>query len=114
MKKLLILSFLILPILGITAATTELPKSLNLKFDASVAVKRTIHLPYAEVFSVPMEMVYSKDNYILWRCPSQFVKDFPTKYITGKNFNYFVYKNGKFHMTVTDMNKESVYKFFAE
>lgn len=114
MKKLLILSLIISSAIGLSAATTDLPKNASAKWDINAGVKSTVQLPYAEVYSVPMEEVYSKDNYILWRCPAQFVKDFPAKYITGKNFNYFVYKNGKFHMTVTEMNKESVYKFFAE
>jgi hypothetical protein len=113
MKKLLILSVLVSLAFGLSANTTNLPKDTAGKAETSPIVKNIVQLPYAEMNAVTMEKVYSKDEYVLWKCPSHLVKDFPASYITGKKFNYFVYKNGKFHMTVTEMNKDSVYRFFV-
>lgn len=113
MKKLSILSVLVVMVGLLTAATSDLPKYTSDESN-STPVKRVFYLPYAEVPSVTMEKVFSKDEYVLWKCPSKFVKDFPGNNIIGKSFNYFVYKNGKFHLTVTELNKESVYNFFSE
>lgn len=61
-----------------------------------------------------MEKVYSKNVYSLWRCKSQNVTTFPGQKIKGELYNYFVYKYGKFHMTVTEMNKNCVFDFFTD
>ncbi len=114
MRKLAILSVLVFITGLLTAATTDLPKDTSVSGTASSAIRSSIYLPYAEDATVSMQKVLSKDEYVLWKCPAGLVKDFPGKNITGKSYNYFVYKNGKFHMTVTDMNKDSVYRFFAE
>jgi hypothetical protein len=73
----------------------------------------SLNLPWASSPSVKMEKVYSKDEYSLWKCPANFVTSFPGQSIQGKIHNYFVYKNGKFHLTVTKMNKSSVFSFFT-
>lgn len=114
MKKLSILAVLVVMAGFLTAATSDLPKDTAGGSSNSTVVKNGIYLPYAETSAVTMEKVYSKDDYVLWKCPANLVKDFPGKNITGKSFNYFVYKSGKFHLTVTEMNKESVYQFFSE
>jgi len=114
MKKLSILAVLVVMAGFLTAATSDLPKDTAGGSSNSEVIRNGVYLPYAESSAVTMEKVYSKDDYVLWKCPSKLVKDFPGEGITGKSFNYFVYKNGKFHMTVTEMNKESVYRFFAE
>jgi hypothetical protein len=113
MKKLSILAVLVVMAGFLTAATSDLPKD-TAGGNNTVVVKNGIYLPYAATSSVTMEKVYSKDEYVLWKCPARLVKNFPGKSITGKSFNYFVYKNGEFHLTVTEMNKESVYQFFSE
>ncbi len=113
MKKLVILSILVIFTGILTAATSDLPKDTATS-TSSPTVKTEIYFPYAISSSVTMEKVFSKDEYVLWKYPAKFVKDFPGKNITGKTFNYFVYKNGKFHMTVTELNKESVFNFFSQ
>ncbi len=114
MKKLSILAIFVVMAGLLTAATSDLPKDTAIGSTNSKVVTTGINFPYAATSVVNMEKVYSKDDYVLWKCPSKVVKDFPGQSIIGKTYNYFVYKNGEFHMTVTEMNKESVYRFFAE
>lgn len=76
--------------------------------------KTQLVLPWADFNSVDMELVSFKNEYTLWKCQASEVKYYPGERIKGENFNYFVYKNGKFHLTVTEMNKSSVYSFFAK
>ncbi len=71
-------------------------------------------LPWADNSPVNMVKVYSKGEYSIWKCKSQNVTRYPGKNIKGEEYNYFVYKNGKFHMTVTEMNKDSVFAFFSK
>jgi hypothetical protein len=73
-----------------------------------------LNFPWADAQSVIMEKVYSKDEYSLWKCESQIVTNFPGQKIHGKLYHYFVYKNGRFHLTVTEMNKECVFSFFTD
>ncbi len=73
-----------------------------------------LQFPWANDPSVIMEKVYSKNEYSLWKCKSKKVTNFPGHKIQGNLFNYFVYKNDKFHLTVTEMNKECVFDFFTE
>jgi hypothetical protein len=113
MKKFAILLVLVFTGVVLSASTADLPRDTAGKSSPNTIVKNSVQLPYAVENVVVMEKVYSKDEYVLWKCPAKYVNDFPVSYITGKNFNYFVYKNGQFHMTVTEMNKESVYKFFV-
>jgi hypothetical protein len=70
-------------------------------------------LPYSSYGKAMMEMVYTKDEYSLWKCPSSSVTNFPGTSITGNTYNYFVYKNGNFHLTVNENNKNDVYQFLT-
>ena len=77
-------------------------------------VVQQLEAPYSLTQIVPMQEVISKDSYELWKCPAEFISNYPGVKITGKSYHYFVYKNGKFHMTVNEINKESVYMFFTD
>ncbi|PLX05753.1 MAG: hypothetical protein C0596_18840 [Marinilabiliales bacterium] len=71
-------------------------------------------LPYSSSGVAVMEKVISKDEYTLYKCPSSYVTNFPGQSITGKNYNYFVYKNNEFHMTVNENNKNDIYNFLTK
>lgn len=70
--------------------------------------------PYSSTKVVTIEEVFSKSDYTLVRIPSSEVTNFPGASITGNSYNYFVYKNGTFHLTVNENNKKDVYKFFSK
>ncbi len=70
--------------------------------------------PYSSNGIVSLEEVYSKSDYTLVRVPSSEVTHFPGSSITGNSYNYFVYKNGDFHLTVNENNKNDVYRFFSK
>lgn len=73
-----------------------------------------LFLPYADSNHVEMTKLSERDEYSLWKCPAHFVCKKPSFATTGKSYNYFVFKNGEFHLTVTDFNKSDVYKFFTK
>ncbi len=73
-----------------------------------------LFLPYAKNDYADMQLVTIKNEYSLWKCNSKFVINYPLNNITGKTYNYFVYKNGEFHLTVNDFNKNNVYMFFTD
>lgn len=70
--------------------------------------------PWSDAPTVSMEKVFSKNDYSLWKCEAQVVTNFPGCKIQGNTYNYFVYKNNRFHLTVTEMNKQCVFNFFNE
>ncbi len=73
----------------------------------------TLFMPYAENSTAEMMLVKTKGEYSLWKCPGKLVTKYPLRAITGRSYNYFVYKNGEFHLTVNEMNKDKVYLFFT-
>ncbi len=73
----------------------------------------TLMMPYSDHQIIEMQRIISKDDYTLYKCPSQYITKYPTKSITGNSYHYFVYKNGEFHLTVNEFNKDKVYKFFV-
>ncbi len=73
-----------------------------------------LFLPYAKNNHAYMHLISTKGEYALWKCNSKFVINYPLSNITGKTYNYFVYKNGEFHLTVNDFNKDNVYLFFTD
>ena len=76
-------------------------------------VVQTKIIPYSIPNFVEMQKVAERDKYELWKVPSNLIRPIPGQRMVGKSFNYFVFRDGKFHLTVTEMNKESVYKFFS-
>ncbi len=71
-------------------------------------------VPYSSAGAEVMQKVYTKDEYVLWKCPSSAITRFPGQSITGKDYNYFVFKNGMFHLTVNENNKNDVFKFLTQ
>ena len=72
-----------------------------------------MYFPYSKNESIQLELIYTKNEYTLWRCQAKLVNSYPGKSITGKEYNYFVYKNGKFHLTVNNYNKSDIYNYFV-
>ena len=70
--------------------------------------------PYSKEKAIQMELIHSKNEYTLWRCQGKLVDNYPGKSITGKEYNYFVYKNGEFHLTVNNYNKSDIYNYFTK
>lgn len=70
-------------------------------------------MPYSDFSAIEMRKIISKNEYSLYKCPGYYINNYPTNYITGKSYHYFVYKNGEFHLTVNEFNKDKVYKFFV-
>ncbi len=88
---------------------------LNTSLDKSLIPKiETMYMPYTESKTAEMRLVKTKGEYTIWKCPSIYVTKYPLPTITGRSYNYFVYKNGEFHLTVNEMNKEKVYLFFTD
>ncbi|PLX06229.1 MAG: hypothetical protein C0596_17275 [Marinilabiliales bacterium] len=117
MKTIATISIILLSITGVFAINDQNPevkKNPKAQQNSEIEINRAnLILPWADNSPVEMEKVYTKDNYVLWKCKSENVNQFPGYKIKGTVFNYFIYKNGKFHMTVTEMNKTSVYNFFT-
>ncbi|MBN2779401.1 MAG: hypothetical protein JXR36_17350 [Bacteroidales bacterium] len=76
------------------------------------AKESIMYFPYSKKESIQMELIHSKNEYTLWRCQGKLVDNYPGKSITGKEYNYFVYKNGEFHLTVNNYNKNDIYNYF--
>ncbi|MBN2779400.1 MAG: hypothetical protein JXR36_17345 [Bacteroidales bacterium] len=111
MKKSLI-SILIVVVFAASSFAANKSETSSPKMESqNVSVQ---FLPYANNGAVLMEKVISKGEYTLWKCPDQYVTNFPGQSITGKNFHYFVYKNNNFHMTVNENNKNDIYKFLTQ
>lgn len=113
MKYTILLSIALFAFTSIFADETDVPKVFETKAETKILLKRNLEMPWANTQTVKMQKVYSKDAYTLWKCPAELVNNYPGVRITGKDFNYFVFKNGSFHLTVNEMNKESVYTFFT-
>lgn len=86
-------------------------EKLITNFNVSVDL---LQVPYSTSKSACMQKVYSKGDYSLWKVPANEIVAYPNKNITGVSFNYFVYKSDNFHLTVNELNKSDVYKFFTE
>lgn len=106
----LILTANIVCVSGASSADNESTANINIpKFSINLML-----LPYADSSYVEMVQVASRDEYSLWKCPANNVSNKPTEFAIGTSYNYFVYKNDKFHLTVTEFNKDDVYKFFTD
>ncbi len=114
MKTIATISIIILSITGLFAFEGQNPETSSPSKIYKNGASVELFLPWANNSTVKMEKVYSKDEYSLWKCESQNVTNYPGSKITGEVYNYFIYKNGKFHMTVTDMNKNNVFRFFSK
>lgn len=113
MKNLFLTLILGISVLGSNAENDE-QCPLNGSFNESITQKiETMYMPYADSNTAEMSLVKTKGEYTLWKCPSKYVTKYPLRTITGRSYNYFVYKNGEFHLTVNEMNKEIVYLFFT-
>lgn len=116
MKKIAAISFLFLLTICLYAydfKNIEEPSPYASLSSYTNGASANLIFPWSDNPRVNMEKVYSKGQYSLWKCKSQNVNKFPGCKIKGKTFNYFVYKKGKFHMTVTEMNKNCVFEFFT-
>jgi hypothetical protein len=71
-------------------------------------------LPYGISDLIPMVEIISNGEYSIFRTESKFVGNIPSCQPVGKNYHYFVYKDGKFLMTVNECNKDKVYNYFVE
>ena len=72
-----------------------------------------LRIPYSKGFIAQPEYVISKEQYSLWRVKSEQIRDIPGCSAIGESYHYFVFKNGKFLLTVNECNKENIYKFFV-
>jgi hypothetical protein len=112
MKK-LALTIALLSIAGIIGLFAN-PQELTSKFENSLTVTvKKLSMPYSSVGKIEMEKVYQKGNYVLYRCQENVVDKFPGANLAGKTFKYFVYKNNKLHLSVTENNKQDVYRYFS-
>jgi hypothetical protein len=114
MKTIITLSIVFLTITSSFAINTNVSKVDTATNTSIIIFNQNLNLPWANNSAVVMDKVISKDEYTLWRCESNNVKNYPGQNITGKSYNYFVYKNNKFHLTVNEMNKANVYTFFLD
>ena len=105
MKFAVLLSIVILSVTSLFANTEPM---------SNIDSEKKIRVPWANATEVNMQEVFSKGSYSLWKCPSELIDNYPGEKITGISFNYFVYKNNKFHLTVNEMNKTSVFEFFTD
>ncbi|PLX06228.1 MAG: hypothetical protein C0596_17270 [Marinilabiliales bacterium] len=114
MKKLVIISIFLFSVATLFGSETDVPKVNELRPETSIMITKYQTLPWANLDVINMQKVYSKDSYTLWKCTAYLITNFPGEHILGNKYNYFVFKNGSFHMTVTEMNKQSVYDFFTK
>lgn len=70
-------------------------------------------LPYTMNQRACMKKVTSQGEYSLWKVPADEVISYQSVEITGRSYNYFVYKENQFHFTVNESNKNHVYNFFT-
>lgn len=86
-------------------------QDLVLNYNVTVDV---LPLPHSSLSFACMQKVYTKGQYSLWKVRAGEVDRYPHSFITGNSYNYFVYKGDRFHMTVNNLNKNDVYRFFVE
>ncbi len=119
MKKSVYILFFVFVSLFLKAEVEDFPKKsggesvIEYSVTLSNPVVQTKIIPYSIPNYVEMQKVAERNNYELWRVPANLIRPIPGQRMVGKSFNYFVFRDGKFHLTVTEMNKEAVYKFFS-
>lgn len=77
-----------------------------------VRVVNTLEMPWAKLGLAQSEWVISKGEYAVWRVNAISLRDIPSCSPVGISYHYFVYKNGKFLLTVNDCNKDKVFDYF--
>ena len=75
--------------------------------------QKVLPMPYSTMKKASMEMIAKKGQYALYRCQDSVVDKYPGQALTGKTWHYFVYKNNKLHLSVTENNKKDIYKYFV-
>ncbi|MDD3858875.1 MAG: hypothetical protein PHW83_01650 [Bacteroidales bacterium] len=112
MKKLIITAtvFLFLGLSSISAKDTNYIKNNSL----TAGTVKSMYFPYSTNIKVEMELVYTKGDYSLWRCKNEYVDKYPGNALTGKNYNYFVYKNNSYHLSIRENNKQDIFKYFSD
>lgn len=86
-------------------------QDLVINYDATIDL---MPLPYAKGNRACMKQVSTNGEYSLWRVSADAVVSYNSVEITGKAYNYFVYKQNRFHLTVNESNKNYVYNYFIE
>jgi hypothetical protein len=111
MKK-LILSIIFLIPFGLLSLNAEglSPDKTNVE---SAGTLKMLKMPFASTGKATMELVYKNGQYSLWRCEESAVDQYPGKGLTGKTYNYFVYKNEKYHLAVKENNKDDIFMYFS-
>ena len=94
---------------SINAATSEFKKSSSETTQTELNI-----LPYGKTGFVPMTSVFTNGEYTIYRAETDFINEIPSCQPVGKNYHYFVYKNGEFLMTVNECNKDKVFKHLTE
>jgi hypothetical protein len=114
MKTIIIATIFLFSFISTFAGISDVPKTKNYDSESNIKIESYRFLPYAKTDMVKMQKVFTKGDYTLWKCQADVVTTYPADNITGKTFNYFVYKNNKFHLTVNEFNKQNVFKFFTK
>ena len=112
MKKLIITGSLLL----LMGASTVFANEMNpgSKKNITTGTVKSLYFPFSTNIKVDMELVYTKGNYSLWRCKNEYVDKYPENCLTGKNYNYFVYKNNSYHLAIRENNKQDIFKYFSD
>ncbi|HOK37733.1 MAG: hypothetical protein WHW07_00220 [Bacteroidales bacterium] len=119
MKKLVYILVFVSVNMFVKAEEKDFPKKSGgetiVEYSVSVSnpVIQTKIIPYSVPNYVEMQKVTERENYELWKVAANQIRPYPGQKLVGKSFNYFVFRDGKFHFTVTEMNKDAVYKFFS-
>lgn len=114
MKKVIITVLIALVYTTSNATDSDQCIVKNTVSNSSALNKKELALPYSDTGSAEMKLVAQQGTYTLWKCPVQYVVNYPLlSSIVGKTYHYFVYNNNDFHLTVNNMNKQDVYKFFT-
>jgi len=98
---------LVISLFGTVAVTATEYKKSNLDAQTEMQI-----LPYGVDSFIPMLPIIQNDEYTVYRTESEMVANIPSCQPVGKNYRYFVYKNGEFLMTVNECNKAKVFEFF--
>lgn len=70
-------------------------------------------IPYSPT-KISLNCIAKKGVYKLYKSKSFSLNDIPGCTPVGENYRFFIFKNGKFHMTVTKCNQQDVFKYFTE
>ena len=105
----------IITVFSINTFATETEKNTNVNQLTEASNNAEINLfPYAKTDFVPMNSIFSQNEYTVYRVESDFVESIPSCQPVGENYHYFIYKNGQFLMTVNECNKQKVFEYLSK